>query len=466
MTKSYHSTSAAASAVPGAEVSWDFVTDGKPWVATTDDYAFSRLLPSGPEKASPSYRSILLQQEMRRSKGGVIGIGNKGAIAIRYDDWQDSLRTDVAPLMIARGLPFSHALISKFTAAVWGAGTSWADIKALNSQGMEIWSHGEDHADYIGYAGLYRNVVQSRLTIEAQGIKVQGFSMPGVGSTYSDAVRGNSRPYNGLTDISDYDSTEGNLIQETYALSESYTGGAYRDIPNGFFHGSGHATINLGTLAAAKAVVDFCENYRVCARVMAHPGTLGSDGPLTLADLTTFLDYVVTRRDAGGIEVVTPSALPYLDKSSSRVDLLRAGDLVGVSVGTPLGWLDVHSGGSNIIQSSGGISGGPFFEVITTGPSQVLPGLIERGFAGEAFIFEGWCKSMGGGTTDAQVVITDYPTPTNLNITRTYSGVSNSAWKRVMVPFVIPTTADRVLIYITRLAGNNTGWANMSVKKA
>jgi hypothetical protein len=88
------------------------------------------------------------------------------------------------------------------------------------------------------------------------------------------------------------------------------------------------------------------------------------------------------------------------------------------------------------------------------------------GSGGEAFIFEGWCKSMGGGTTDAQVVITDYPTPTNLNITRTYSGVSNSAWKRVMVPFVIPTTADRVLIYITRSAGNNTGWANMSVKKA
>ena len=466
MPSTYYATYLEAAAIAGAEVSWEIVSDGKPWKAATTDYAFSRVLPPGPERVNPAYRSLLMQQEMRRSKGGSIGIGNKGAIAIRFDDWQNDLRTTVAPLLIARGLPFSHALISKFdTAHSWGVGTTWADIKSLHSQGMEIWSHGEDHDDYIGNAGLYRNLVQSRLTIESHGIKVQGFSMPGVGSTYSDAVRGNARPYNGLTAIDDYDSAEGNLIQETYALSEAYAGAAYRDIPNGFYHGSGHSTLNLLTLTTALASVDFCENFKTCARFMCHPGTLGSDGPLTLADFTTWLDYVVARRDAGGIEVVTPSALPYIDKSTARTDLLRAGDLVGVSVATPLSWLDVHSSGTNIIYSSGGISGGPYFEVISTGPSQLLPGLLERGFAGESFIFEGWCKSMGGSTTDAQVVITDYPTPTDLNITRTFTGVSNSVWKRVLVPFIVPLAADRVKIYITRSAGNNTGWANMSVKK-
>lgn len=417
----------------------------------------------------PSYRQIMLD-EMRRAKGGVIGIGNKGVIALRTDDWQDALRTTIQPLLAARGLPWSHALIDGFrTEQPWGAGTTWADMKSWSQNGMEIWSHGWDHKDYLGWDGLVRNVVTSKATIEAQGLKVQGFSLPGVTPVYTAEQRGCATPYNSLDTFDKYNSKEGALIADTYALSEAYASASARDIPNYGYHGSGHVTIDSLTLSAAKAWVDEVALYKTCLRFMWHSGNLGGGGYMSVADFTAFLDYVVQLWDAGTIDVVTPSALPFIDRSSSRLDLLVGGDFLGVSPGSPGAWKNVGYG--HTIYQTGGPSNGPYCDVATAGPSQRPYRMTARGLAGETFIFEGWTKSLGAGTTTPRVLIQDYPTPTNLNLSKTWSGVGNATWQRVRVPFTVPVKTaadaktDTILIMVTRNGGDNTGWANCSVKK-
>ena len=417
----------------------------------------------------PSHYASILQRDAHRCKGE-IGVGNKGVIALRTDDWQDALRTTIQPLLQARGLPFSHAMIDGFqTEQPWGAGTTWANIQSWSQNGMEIWSHGFDHKDYLGWAGLVRNVVTSKANIEAQGFKVQGFSLPGATPIYTEQQRGCATPYNGLNYLSDYASKEGALICETYPLSEAYVTGSYSQIPCPIYHGRGHVTLDSMTLAAAKAIVDDIELRKLSVRFMWHSGNIGQATYMSLADFTAFLDYVVARWDAGGIDVVTPSALPFVTKSTNRCDLLTAGDFTGVSAGTPLGWKNVGSG--HTIYQTGGINNGPYCDVATSGPSQRPEKLLSQGFAGETFLFEGWTKSLGGSTTTPRVIIQDYPTPTNLNLSKTWSGIGNSAWVRVRVPFTIPRKTaggadiDTILVMVTRNGGDNTGWANCSVKK-
>lgn len=416
--------------------------------------------------ANKEYAPLLLQQEERKAKGGEIGVGDVGVVAFRFDDYQDSMRDVVFPLLQSRGIPASHALLSEFQALSYGSGVSWADIKTMVANGIEIWSHGKVHKDYLGPDGLREEIVTSKELIEAQGIKVQGFSLPGVTSLYSAAIRGNATPYNGLNNISLYNSAEGNLLMRTYAQSEAYCGGAFRSIPNGIYHGTDHVTVDQKTLVELKSLVDEAIAYKMALRFMCHPGNLDrSGGYLTVADFTSLLDYCVTAWDAGTLEIVTPSALAFLSKSAYRTDLLRAGNLAGVSLAAPLGWLNIDDGVANTVYQTGGPSNGPYLSVATTGPTQRPARLANRKIGGEVFLFEGWIKSLGASTTIATITITDYPATSALSITKTYAGVGNATWQRVRIPFSIPVGADSISIAPGRSSGDASGWANMSVKK-
>lgn len=128
-------------------------------------------------------KSLLLLQQERKSKGGVIGTSGKGVVSLRFDDYQNVFGKEIFPLLLARGLPCSMALISRFNVTQpWGIGTTWNEVRNWNRNGVEIWSHGTDHKDYSskGYSGLYSQIVTSKAEIEAQNIKVVGWALPGV----------------------------------------------------------------------------------------------------------------------------------------------------------------------------------------------------------------------------------------------------------------------------------------------
>jgi len=428
------------------------------------------------DASGDGYRQTM-RQSADRGRRGMLGVGNKAVIALRFDDWQGAFLSTIQPLLQTRGLPHSIALISGFPTAQpthVGAAT-WDSVRAWSQRGTEIWCHGYDHKDYLGYAGLYANVVTSKQTIEAQGLPVQGWSMPGVTPIYTADQRGNATPYNGLDTEEKWNSVEGRLLMQTYALTESYSGGSFREIPNGAYHGSSHQTIDSVSLATATEWVDRCIKWRLALRIMCHPAMIGSVGYMSLADFTSFLDYVVTKWDAGLLEVVTPSALPYVDQSTSRLDLLNgSGSFAGIDVGTPGVWNNV-GGTSNSFPQTGGKDNGPYLLIPSaggsSGPNARPENLNYRGLRGRVFLFEGWCKCMdGSGTTSARVIIKDYPTKTNLDIDQVYTGVGIASWQRVRIPFTIPMTTaagaetGAILIQPHRNGGGSCGWSQVSVK--
>ena len=157
--------------------------------------------------------------------------------------------------MVARGLPCSMSLISRFrTAQPWGMKTTWSEVRNWNRNGVEIWSHGTNHKNYTlkKFGSLYDEVVNSKKEIEAQNIKVVGFVLPGVAP-----IPGQAPLYNGLLKPSDYNSTAGKLLMQTYAITEAYAyKSSTRILPTYIYHGLNHYTVSdgLGSLANAESL--------------------------------------------------------------------------------------------------------------------------------------------------------------------------------------------------------------------
>lgn len=411
-----------------------------------------------------SFKPQLLLEQARMAKGGVIGTNGKPVIALRFDDGQDAFRTTVYPLLTARGLPCSHALISEFSSQSWGSGTTWADVLDWYKNGVEIWCHGKDHKDYQGFSGLYANIVTAKETIEAQGIKVQGWALPGVTPVY------NTAPYNTLNSIDDYESETGRLLMNNYALTEAYAGGKNRFLPNGRYHGLDHVTVSDGiSLVDAQGIVDVCIKEKLGRELMIHPANLGKAGMLSIADFTTLLDYIVAKWEAGDIEVLTPSGLCFADSTTAqRLDLIKDGSFEGITVESAGDWSNTSVWTGKTIETSGGRTGANYLSIASDAGAQFVihreMNIVTRGLDGETFVFEGWFRSNGVSNTVARVVVQSYPTTTLLNLNKTK--VSNGAeWTRLRFAFSIPPTVDQLSIGLQRNSGDGIDWDDISVKK-
>lgn len=414
----------------------------------------------------------MLMQEFKRNRGGSIGVGStKGVVAIRFDDWLDSFDSEFLAYMTARGLPCSIALITDWTANAWSSTTTWAKVKDwCFNKGVEILIHGIDHKDYIGYQGLYGNVVTAKETVLAQDIPVAGWAIPGVTKVYTTQQRGNAEPFNALTDISHYNSIEGDLITKTYAHSQAYASSSLLSLPSWMWHGSGHYTLNVGTLVTAKALIDEAYLRKGMVRFMTHCGEIGAASNMTLADWLAVMDYIVQQRDAGLIEVVCSSSFPVITRDTNRLDLLTAGDFLNVSSSNKLRWNNIDDGTTNRVFQTGGPSGGPYLEVITSGPNQRPDRLASQGLAGGTYVLSGLVSSGGAGTTNARFIIQSYPTADTLNINWLKSSVATGSWTPFSIPFTIPIKSngspiEAIQIFPHRTSGASTLWANLKCQR-
>ena len=412
-----------------------------------------------------SFKPQLLLELARRAKGGVIGTNGKAVVALRFDDGQDAFGATVYPLLTARGLPASMALISNFTSQPWGANTTWANIRTWNNNGIEIWCHGYDHRDYQGYSGLYKNIVTAKEEIEAQGIKVQGWAMPGVTSVY------NTSPYdNVLLTLSDYESETGRLLFNTYALIEADSWGVLRSLPDGAFRGLSHITISDGlTYAQTKYWIDLAIARKFGVEFMVHSDNLGTVGKTSVADFTSVLDYIVEKRDAGIIDVLTPSGLMFADSSiSQRLDLVRDGGFEGLSAGSYGGWIGDAAWAGKTIEITGGRTGNNFLRIDNTQTNSFVSqrpyALASLGLSGETFMFEGWFRSAESSTTTARVLIHNYTDASLLNLSKTKvsDGIN---WTRFRIPFSLHPNTTEINVSLARSGGDAIDWDDVSIKK-
>ena len=467
--------------------------DGKPTAfggaSTTSSGGVEKLVQWGPnlERERNQQTIDFMQQEFQFRRRGKIGIGpNKAAIAIRFDDGQTFLKNNVVALMQARDLPFSIVLISRWDEVAWGSGASAADITSEVNRGAEVFSHGLDHQDYIGYQGLYDNVVLSKSEIESKlpTVKVQGFALPGVDLDYAapgstpvtPEQRGSDLPYGGLTKVEHWNGAGGRLLMSHYPMAEAYSGPVrcrITDSPSLYLYGRSHIGLDYTTLAQAKAAVDQAVIEKCSLRFMAHPATFGTAQSLfTLADFTSFLDYLVQLRDAETIEIVMPSSLPFVTNTTSRLDLMAGrGNLVNATNNPAYGWNSL-GGIYNILSESGGHNGLPSFQMNASGshisqPLYLVTDCTIQGYAGETFEFRGWAKSVDTSNTQARIDITAGGTAWSVG----KSVLVGLEEKLIRLPFTIPKIGPNgefigsIAIKPGRWGGSGIIWSDMSCVK-
>lgn len=433
--------------------------------------SYSLIKPIQPRFQLPDIKdngpSLLMEKE-RLAKGGVIGTSGRGVVALRFDDYQNVFREKIYPLLVARGLPCSMALISRFdTAQSWGIGTTWDDIREWNKNGVEIWSHGTDHKDYSksGYLGLYSQIVTSKKEIEMQGIKVVGWALPGVKPSTRNL------PYNGLTKPSHYNSTTGRLLMNTYALTEAYIYNPRRVLPASIYHGSGHVTASDGreTLSSLMEEINVAIKNKSGIEIMCHAGNLGKPGNLTFKEFETILNYIKMQWDKGSLEVLTPSGVYFADpNSSSRLKLNADDSFEGLTTANSGAWKGTRNWTGKTIERSKGRTGKNFLRigrsVTHSAVTQKIINLDKLGVSGEQFVFEGWFRAYGSKDAVGMVQINDYDSLSKLKIIKK-SVSKGKEWTRLRFIFCIPAGTKNITISLYGDLEFGTDWDDISIKK-
>lgn len=240
-------------------------------------------------------------------RGGTKYTNGLGAVAVRYDHGLVNMKATVYPLMVARGIPFSLAINSRTWGNAENNGTTAADVQSWVDAGWcEIWNHGADHSDQTTLAGLTDQIVTALSELKAQfpTVPIDGFIVPGVGGTNYNGFNGGGTPE------AFYKTDAGRLILENHAVSTgSFPGTIQRVLDGKLRQGQSHYSMEAATVASITAQIDSAVTNKTGLQLFLHPSLLDTPGYMTTAMLTTVLDYIKTKRDAGLLAVMSPSDL-------------------------------------------------------------------------------------------------------------------------------------------------------------
>lgn len=421
------------------------------------------------------------------AKGGEIGLGDRGAIALRFDDDTSLLKSTFLETLYKRGLPAGLGLIADLNHPR-NNGVTWADLKEwCEAYGLEIWSHSYSHTAPQTIEELTREIVTSKEEIENAGIKCAGWMQPGFGT--------GSGMYGGIAGtnhLSAWDSEAGSLITGNYVLADAYLGGALRYLPTGRFYGGDHITATSlpssmtrsQYLERLKGHVDWAAANGGGVEIMFHPQDIDltntAANKLHLNDYIALLDYIVLARQQGKIEVLTPSGLYYANPGiTRRMQLVVNGDFTGLEPGgsTAGAWSATLDWTGKTFPQSGGPDGGPYFSLSNQASGAVnmllqqrIEGLNHLGVQGETFIFECYARSNGPSNQKIRVLIqTDGQTLVNVQGGQPRDTIVGTEWTRLHYAFTIPKGKTFLLVGLGRNgnagSGNGVDFAQVRIYK-
>lgn len=442
---------------------------GKPVQAVTSPgggIAKRMSISAGHEQLRTDFDRELSRMDYDFRRRGRLGVGEKGALALRFDHHTKAFQDTVKPLLDARALPYQMNCHVTELDGTTPTNPTWATVAAWQQDGMEFFTHGMTHDVYPDtYNGMYDEIVTCKEIAQQNGMDVKGWAMPGLSPTALDK----------LLVLDDWRGEVGRLLMSHYDLAEAYSGPVTVPItsePNLYRYGRSHFTIDDQTFATSKELIDICIAEKKSVRVMNHAGLIGTAGKISLADYTAWLDYVVEKRDAGLLDIVLPSSLPYVTNSTHRLDLLfGAGSFAGLSDGNTGLW-EKLGGTWNTISPTGGYNNGAKVTILPgkNAPYYTIRDCTRNGFAGEIFQFDGYCKGATDGATDTCEVIIN-TVGGAWSISKKYAATGFATWRRVLFNFRIPrevngTEVTNIAVSLTRYGGTSgTEWSNVTIRK-
>lgn len=273
---------------------------------------------SGGEGFDLAVRREMLVDAFTARRGGSIGTGGLPVVALRFDHHFDSFITKILPLLVERGLPWAQS-VNPENLGSGDDNVTYTQLQEMCIQsGGEVWNHGGNHLDATGETAIHTQVVGALEALQSNlpRLPIEGWAPPGLPSGGYDG-------YSPMQTPSEHaDTYAGRIILGNHAAIAGYVPGMYRVLDAQNRVGLIHATIDTATLATARGYVSACPAGMGVA-LMLHPNYLDQPGYMTTATLTQLLDWIVSERDAGRLQVISYSGLWAADsRSSHRHDLL------------------------------------------------------------------------------------------------------------------------------------------------
>lgn len=254
--------------------------------------------------------SRLLVEDFTR-RHGTVNTGGIGAVALRFDHGLGNFNTIIRPLLEARGIPYSLALNSRNWGLAENGGVTATDVNTWVQGGLaEVWNHGAHHSNATSDAELRDTIVAGLTELRSQipNAVIDGFAIPGVGTPGYGGFNG------GATAASFYGTTAGRMILENHAVTSGYfSGTAHRAMDGTIRQGQGHYTMDSASQSAIQGQIDTAITNKTGLQLMLHPSNVNGSGNITTATLAAVLDYIVAKRDAGQLAVLSPYKLMVAD---------------------------------------------------------------------------------------------------------------------------------------------------------
>ena len=387
----------------------------------------------------PNARRAMLVDAARRRRGGTLGTAGLGAVAFRFDHGLGNFRDKVLPLLQKHGIPFSLALNPANLAHAENGAATWADVQGwCLANGGEAVNHSRTHSGDAETEGEIRAEVVTGLDdLQAAlpKLAVEGWAPPGLsaGQWGGYGTAGTLEAH--------YGTYAGRLILAHHAFVEGYIPHLHRDLDGGNDVGLGHWTADAQTVAATQGVIDGAVSTGGGTRIMVHPSLLDTTGYITTADLDAILGHAAAKRDAGLLELLTPSGLCLADaRHDSRHNLLANGDFRdGLTGWTGTGW------------TTGSGRSGAYAETSGTDPlTQTVTLNRKDAYAGSARQLAYMVQAPTGATVRTAVAHAGGTATRDHTIP-----ASATAWVEVRQPATIPT--DQGTAAMTATIGRVSG---------
>lgn len=257
----------------------------------------------------------------RSRRGGSIGTNGRAAVGLRFDHHLLPFGEKVLPLLKTYRMPWAQAINP---ANVGGGDDNWSFAKlqteCLNSGG-EVYNHGRNHQDATTVGQLRREIVQSlsELREGLPKLSVEGWMPPGVGAP-------GYMGFSGFATEEEYSTIGGGMVLSRHGAVHGYVPGIYREMDGSNPIGRSHTTLDQATLASVQGIVNGAVKTGSGVILMLHSNYLDQSGYMTTAVLESIISWLSDQRDAGNIEILTPSGILLADVHSSyRRNLLQNG---------------------------------------------------------------------------------------------------------------------------------------------
>jgi len=278
--------------------------------------------------AGPYRRDDLLSRARMR-RGGRIGTGGKGAVALRFDHHLVDFQAKVLPLLRQFGLPWAQAINPERL----GTGDDLMTYTELQDvcldSGGEVWNHSGNHADASGDGAIKVQIVDSLLSLKTglPSLEIEGWCPPGLadggyaGASPFKTVQQNTETYAGQLSIAHH------------AFVAGYAPGVYRVLdPSVQAIGAPHITLDQASPSSVTSALSIAVASGIGIALMLHPNYLDQPGYMTTAQFTAILADIAARRDAGNLLALSYSGLWCADSESARRHDLAPLGQVAVSV--------------------------------------------------------------------------------------------------------------------------------------